>query len=190
MGLNKYRIGEKVLFGVIGLIAIFAIVSFVGLEIYRSHLKRPMYQINDSFDFTEAGLRGSVLFRDRGCTSCHRAVRNGTNNGVDLDGVGSKRNFIYLLNFLHKPEATYESKTVDHGPFKEAAYVANLPEKELNDMATFLSELKARQGAADSPMPMPERSGFVDEMVSIWAPKNWKNEHKDLRIEAGEPPAK
>jgi hypothetical protein len=31
---------------------------------------------------------------------------------------------------------------------------------------------------------MPERSGFVDEMVKVWAPDNWKTEHQDVREEA------
>jgi predicted signal transduction protein with EAL and GGDEF domain len=33
-------------------------------------------------------------------------------------------------------------------------------------------------------IPVAERSGFVDEMVKVWAPDNWKSGHKDLREEA------
>ncbi|MDE2622060.1 MAG: cytochrome c [Betaproteobacteria bacterium] len=187
MKLSRLKLGEKILFGIVALIFVFAGLSFVMLEVYRSHLGHPMYPTTTHFDFTPEGLHGSELFRDRGCTSCHRAVRNGTNNGVNLDGIGSRRSLAYLLSFLKKPEATYESKTLDHGLTKEAAYVAGLPDSELHAIAVFLSELKATQGSADARLPMPERSGFVDEMVKIWAPSTWKHEYHDLRLDAAQP---
>jgi cytochrome c553 len=181
---SQFKLGEKILFGIVALIFVFAGLSFVMLEIYRSRLDRPMYPTTTSFDFTPEGKKGSELFRDRGCTSCHRAVRNGTNNGVNLDGIGSRHDLTYILSFLHKPEATYETKTLDHGPSKEAAYVAALPDSELHAIAVFLSELKATQGSADARLPMPERSGFIDEMVKIWAPDSWRSQFHDLRPEA------
>ncbi len=187
MKFSQLKLGEKILFGIVGLIFVFAVLSFVMLEVYRSHLNRPMYPSNTSFDFTPEGQKGSVLFRERGCPDCHRALRNGTNQGVSLDGIGSKRSLDYLLRFLKKPEATYETKTMDHGLSKGAAYVAGLPDAEQHAIAIFLSELKATQGSADARLPMPERSGFVDEMVKIWAPDTWKSERRDLREEAASP---
>jgi hypothetical protein len=116
-------------------------------------------------------------------------VRNGTNNGVNLDGIGSRHTLDYLIAFLHQPEATYRAQTLDHGPAKGAAYVASLPEKDLHSLAVFLSELKATQGSPDARMPMAERSGFIDEMVKIWAPSAWKSQYHDVREEGAPPPS-
>ncbi len=183
MGSNRMRFGEKILFGIFALIAVFAILSFVMLEVYRSHLNRPMYPVTTSFDFTPEGKRGSELFRERGCTDCHRAVRNGTNNGVSLDGIGSRKTLDQIYSFLKNPEKNYETKTFDHGPTKEAEYVAGLPDSELHAMAVFLSELKAIQGSPDAEAPPPGGSGFIDEMVKIWAPEEWKADRRDIRLE-------
>ena len=133
------------------------------------------------FDFSPEGLEGSQRFRDLGCSNCHRAVRDGTNNGVNLDGIGSRRTLDYLVAFLHQPEATYRAQTMDHGADKGAAYVAGLPDKDLHALAVFLSELKATQGSPDARQPDEGRSGFIDEMVKIWAPSAWKSQYHDVR---------
>lgn len=175
------RTGEKVLFGITGLFLLFSVASFIGMEIYRAHSGKQMYASATHFDFSEEGLKGSQRFRDLGCTGCHRAVRNGTNQGVNLDGIGSRRSFDYLVAFLQQPEATYGSPTLDHGPDKAAAYVAQLPQSDRHSIAVFLSELKATQGSPDARVPLAGRSGFIDEMVKIWAPSSWKSEYHDVR---------
>lgn len=176
--------GEKILFGVVALIGVFAIASFVIMEVVRAHMDKPMYASATHFDFSEEGLRGSSIFRYKGCTACHRAVRNGTNMGLDLDGIGSKRSLEYLVNFLKNPEATYGTRTVDHGPGKAAAKVAELPESDRHALAVFLSELRATQGSPDARLPPEGKSGFIDEMVREWAPDGWKSGRKDVRDEA------
>ncbi|MDH6524591.1 c-type cytochrome [Polynucleobacter sphagniphilus] len=181
---SRLKLGEKIIFGIGILFLIAAILGYIGLEVHRANLNRPMYVNTTSFDFTAEGLRGSQLFRSDNCSDCHRAVRNGTNHGVSLDGVGSIRSEEYLYAFLKNPEATYGTKTEDHGPNKSAAYVSKLPPADLHAMAVFLSELKATQGSPDARLPMAERNGFVDEMVKLWAPDSWKTGHKDLRDEA------
>ena len=178
--------GEKILFGIFALIGIFSIASFIMLEIIRARMDKPMYPTHIHYDFSAEGLRGSAIFRKAECTQCHRAVQNGTSAGVDLDGIGSKRTLDYLKNFLKNPEATYASKTIDHGPApKAAAYVAKMPVSDLEAIAVFLSELKADQGASVARLPVAEPSGFIDEMVKVWAPDYWKSEYKDVRQEAG-----
>jgi len=177
--------GEKILFGVVGLIGIFSIASFIMLEVVRARMDKPMYPSHIHYDFSAEGLRGSNIFRKAECTQCHRAIQNGTSSGVDLDGIGSKRTLQYLRDFLKNPETIYAAKTIDHGPSpKAAAYVAKLPEADLEAIAVFLSELRADQGAAVSRLPVEGRSGFIDEMVKVWAPDNWKSEYKDVREEA------
>lgn len=184
MAFGGLKRGEKILFGAIALLCVLAIASFVMMEIIRARMDHPMYANATHFDFSEEGLRGSSLFRYDGCTSCHRAVRNGTNMGLDLDGIGSRRSLQYLVNFLKDPEATYGTRTVDHGPNKAARAVAELPEADRHALAVFLSELRAVQGSPDARLPPEGRSGFVDEMVKEWAPADWKASHKDLREEA------
>lgn len=175
------RLGEKILFGITAAFVLFSVISFVAMEVYRHRSGKQMYAIASHFDFSQEGLHGSQRFRDLGCTSCHRAVRNGTNNGVNLDGIGSRHTLDYLIAFLHQPQATYKSQTLEHGPGKEAAYVAGLPEEDLHSLAVFLSELKATQGSPDARLPMAEHSGFIDEMVKIWAPSAWKSQYQDVR---------
>jgi cytochrome c553 len=177
------RLGEKVLFGIAAAFVLFAVVSFVAMEIYRAHSGKKMYAATSHYDFSPEGLNGSQRFRDLGCTSCHRAVRNGTNNGVNLDGIGSRRSLDYLNAFMREPEATYGTQTLDHGAGKGAAYVAQLSEQDLHSLAVFLSELKATQGSPDARLPVEGRSGFIDEMVKIWAPSSWKSQYHDVREE-------
>ncbi len=175
--------GEKILFGVFALIGVFAIASFVMLEVVRAHMDKPMYPVTTHFDFSADGLRGSTLFRKYNCSDCHRAMNSGTNMGLDLDGIGSRRSSQYLISFLKNPEAIYETKTVDHGlPPKRAAFVCDLPAEDLRLLAVFLSELRADPGSPAAEAPVGS-SGFIDEMVKVWAPGTWKSEYKDVRDE-------
>ena len=182
--------GEKVLFAVFGAFLLLALVGLVVMEVVRSHMSEPMFASRASFNLSADGLRGSKLFREAGCTACHRAMRNGTNQGIGLDGVGSLRSQPWLEAFLKHPEANWATVTIDHGPWpKEAAYVAQLPPQDLHDIAMFLSELKAEPGSATSAVPPPEiaRSGFVNSMTEMWAPEAWKEKYQDIRHK--KPPA-
>lgn len=181
------RLGEKVLFGIAALFVVFAVISFIGMEVYRAHSGKKMYASAAQFNFSEQGRVGSERFRELNCSDCHRAVRDGTNNGVNLDGIGSRRSMDYLVAFLHHPESIYPSQTLDHGPGKRAGYVADLPESDLHSLAIFLSELKAVQGSPDARLPADSRSGFIDEMVKIWAPSTWKSQYHDVRDETSSP---
>ncbi|MDO9371909.1 MAG: cytochrome c [Gammaproteobacteria bacterium] len=182
--------GEKVLFAVFGAFLVLAIAGLVVMEVVRAHMSKPMFASRASFDLSAAGRHGSKLFREAGCTACHRAMRNGTNQGIGLDGVGSLRSQQWLEAFLKHPEANWATVTIDHGqPPKEAAYVAQLPPQDLHDIAMFLSELKAERGSATSAVPPPEiaRSGFVNSMTEMWAPEAWKEKYQDIRHK--KPPA-
>ena len=184
MAASGLKRGEKILFGVFAIIGIFAVASFIMLEIVRARMDKPMYPLHIHYDFSAEGLRGSNIFRKAECTMCHRALENGTNAGVDLDGIGSKRTLQYLRDFLKNPETTYAAKTIDHGLApKAAAYVAKMPAADLDAMAVFLSELRADRGASVAVQPVKGKSEFIDEMVKEWAPVDWKSEFKDVRTE-------
>lgn len=183
--------GEKLLFGITIVFIISAVIGYVILESVRLHADKPMFASRTHFDLTPAGLRGSAVFRKRQCTSCHRALRNGTNMGLSLDGVGSRRSEEWLRRFLADPEATYGSPTVDHGyPPKEASYVSSLPRQEIEDLAVFISELKADQGSSSAPEPPAGRSEFIDSMVGTFAPEDWKEKYRDVRDAPPDAPEK
>jgi hypothetical protein len=184
MAKNKQPLksGEKILFSIVGVFVLLASIGYVILEIYRLNKPGPLFEVKTHYNFSAEGQRGSELFRESRCTSCHRALRNGTNMGLSLDGIGSARSLDWLLGFLADPEKMYDAKTIDHGPApKEAAYVAQLPAADRHAIAVFLSELKADQGASSAPMPPEGRSEFIDSMVKIWAPENWKEKYEDIR---------
>lgn len=181
-GKQSLKQGEKILFGIAFAFIVVAVISYALLEVIRQRSDKPMFEARTHYDLTAEGRRGSVLFRKHGCTSCHRAMNNGTNMALSLDGVGSARTEAWLYDFLRYPEKTYGSPTVDHGaPPKEAAYVANIPDKELEAIATFISELKSDQGSSSAPEPPEGRSDFIDNMLKDFAPNGWKEKYQDVR---------
>lgn len=174
--------GEKILFGIVVVFIGLAVIAYASLEAYRMTRTEPLFTSKTQYNFSAEGEAGSRIFRLSGCTACHRALRNGTNMGLSLDGVGSVRSLDWLVAFLADPEKAYGSKTLDHGPSpKEAAYVAELPEKDRHAIAVFISELKSDRGSSSAPMPPEGRSDFIDKMVGAWAPADWKERYKDVR---------
>ncbi len=179
---KRLKTGERVLFGVAAALVLVTILNYAYLEWRSISSDRPMYPIRTHYDFAGEGFRGSELFRKSNCTNCHRAVGNGTNMGLNLDGIGSRHDLAYILAFLHDPEKTYPSRTVDHGPApKEAAYVAKIPEADLNAIGIFLSQLRADRGAAAAQMPPPGQSSFIDAMLDMWVPDSWRIAFSDIR---------
>ena len=174
--------GEKILFGIIGLLVVITVVNFVVLESIRKHSEKPLFPVLTHFDFSPAGMQGYHLYQQSNCYTCHRAVGSGTSMGVSLDGLGSKHDADYFYNFLRNPEQTYGSRTLDHGAApKDAAYVSGLPEADLRSMAVFLSELKADQGSSSSFEPPKGESSFIDAMLDMWVPDSWRGQYKDIR---------
>jgi len=179
---RRLKTGEKILFGFVVVFTLVAIENYVALEWYRKASNKVLFPIRTHYDFAGDGFKGSELFRTYNCTLCHRAVGNGTNMGVDLDGIGSVHDEAFLYRFLKDPEATYPSRTLDHGPPpKDAAYVSNLPDTDLHKIAVFLSQLKADRGSAVAQAPPTGKSSFIDSMLDMWAPDSWQSRFKDVR---------
>lgn len=176
--------GEKILFTVAGVFVVFAVIAFIIMQIFIAKSDKPVFETKTHANFSEEGQLGSRLFRENGCTTCHRALRNGTNMGrtADLDGIGSRRTQQWLFDFLQSPEKTYGAPTIDHAPGqRSAAYVAQMDVKDLHAIATFLSELISEQGSSSAAIPPKGDSPFIDSMVNTWAPKEWKEKYKDVR---------
>jgi len=176
--------GEKILFTVAGAFVVFAVIAYIIMQIVIAKSDKPLFAVKTTANLTAEGQQGSYLFRTNGCTTCHRALRNGTNMGrtADLDGIGSRRSMEWIYAFLQDPAKNYPEKTMDHAAGEtSAAYVAKLPREELHAIAVFLSELKSSQGSASAPIPPKGDSPFIDSMVKTWAPKEWKKKYKDIR---------
>jgi len=176
--------GEKMMFIVAGAFVVLAFLGFIAMLFIQSKDDKPMFEMKTHFNLTEAGQRGSKAFRLNGCTTCHRALRNGTNMGrtAELDGLGSRRTLAWIEAFLKEPEKNYGAETVDHGPTpKRADYVAQLDEATRHDIAVFLSELKSDKGSSTAEEPPEGRSEFIDSMVKTWAPASWKEKYTDIR---------
>lgn len=175
--------GEKVLFIMAGIFVLLGIVAFTIMQVVSANSEKPLFAVKTHYSFSEEGLRGSTLFREQGCTVCHRALREGTNMGrtADMDGIGSRRNVEWLFSFIKQPDSVYDHDLFDHRPGKDAAFVAKMPVAQQHAIAVFLSELKAEQGSSASPIPPKGESPFIDTMVNTWAPKEWKHKYRDLR---------
>lgn len=176
------KLGEKVLFGLVGLLVAITVISFFSLEAIRHKSDKPLYPVLTHFEFSPEGERGYGIYEQNGCYTCHHAVGSGTSMGVSLDGLGSKHDLNYFISFLKDPEKTYGARTLDHGaPPKDAAYVSKLPDADLHAMAVFLSELKSDQGSSTSFEPPKGPSSFIDAMVQMWTPAGWRGEFTDIR---------
>jgi len=176
--------GEKILFTVAGVFIVFAILAFIAMQIFMAKSDKPLFATKTHAELSAEGQQGSYLFRTNGCTTCHRALREGTNMGrtADLDGIGSRRTMQWMYAFLQNPQKNYDGQAIDHAPGeRSAAYVAKMPKEELHAIAVFLSELKSDQGSSSSPIPPKGESPFIDSMVNTWAPKEWKKKYKDIR---------
>ncbi len=173
--------GEKILFIVFGVFFVLALIAYLSLETIRLTSDEPMFKPNTFFDFSEKGKEGSAIYRKANCNACHRALRAGTSMGLSLDGIGNKRSVEWLEEFFVDPEKMY-GRTLDHGlPPKEAAYTAELSKEERHLVAVFLSELRADPGSSVAKMPPPEHSAFIDNMVKMFAPAEWKEKYTDIR---------
>lgn len=174
--------GEKILFGIFGVFFLLALIGYIVLEAVRLNSEEPLFEQTTFFDFSPEGKIGNGIYQKANCNACHRALRSGTSMGLSLDGIGSKRSVEWLEEFLINPQELYEGQTIDHGdPPKEASYIARMSKHDRKMLAIFLSELRAEAGSSVAKVPPPERSEFIDNMVEVWAPEEWKEKYTDIR---------
>jgi len=179
---KKLKTGEKLLFIVSGGFVFLALIAFGIMMYMMATSDKPIFEQHTHFDLTKLGKRGAQIYHTQACSECHRAMSEGTNMGNSLDGIGTRRSEAWLERFLAHPEETYEHETMDHGKKpKQAFYVSQLPKEDIHALAVFLSELKSDQGSSSSPVPPKGDSPFIDSMVKMWAPDEWKHKYKDIR---------
>lgn len=82
----------------------------------------------------EMNSRGAQLFRNGRCKECHTINEKGGASGPNLTFVGSKRSREYIIEQIKNPKS--------HNPNSDMPSFNNLPEKDINDLADYLSGLK------------------------------------------------
>lgn len=182
MANQPLKYGEKILFIIFGAFLAVAVVGFVILEGVRLSSDEPMFENTTHYNLSPLGEKGQRIYQESGCSSCHRAMRAGTNMGLILDGIGSRRSTQWIESFLRNPEQTYSARTIDHGlPPKEASYVSQMSDEKIAALTVFLSELRADRGSSVAQAPPPGDSSFIDSMLNTFAPESWKDDYTDVR---------
>lgn len=127
----KLSAGEWVVVAGSVLIVIFA--GVVGTIIF---LKPPPIQY--VYLESTATTKGEIIYRREGCLSCHEIFGNGAAYGPSLDGVGSKRDKTWLIEYLKAPRAGVSAK-----PYRlKMPPYDHLPRKDLELLAEYLLALK------------------------------------------------
>ncbi len=78
--------------------------------------------------------RGALLFKSNDCIACHAINGKGGAAGPDLSSVGERRSREYIMKQIRDPKSL--------NPDTAMPSFARLPEKDINDLADYLSELK------------------------------------------------
>lgn len=128
----KLSAGEWIVVTGSALIIAFAVA--VGTIIY---MKPP--PVRYAYEQSLSATLGEVIYRREGCLSCHEIFGNGASYGPSLDGVGSKRNKAWLVRYMKSPWPGVSAK-----PYRlQMPPYDHLPENELDQLADYLSALKA-----------------------------------------------
>ena len=90
------RFGERMVLIAAALIAVCA--ALVGAMIYS---KPP--PVRFTYRESASATAGETIFRREGCLSCHELFGNGTTYGPALDGTGSRRDRLWLKEYLRAP---------------------------------------------------------------------------------------
>jgi len=132
--------GEKVIWILSAMITAGAL--YVGYVVYNAPAKlMPNYQLE-----SEEASRGELLYRQNGCTNCHKIWNLGGRKGGPLDGVGSRRDSAWLTAYLSTDDPQSMVPSEVKAVFKMPSF-AFLSEGERSDLVAFLSSLKIRDTA-------------------------------------------
>ena len=77
---------------------------------------------------------GEIVFKAQGCSACHTINGIGGKIGPDLTHVGSRRSKEWIEAQIENPKS--------HDPDSIMPSFAALPEKDIEDLADYLSGLK------------------------------------------------
>lgn len=137
------KLGEKIIFGVSALLLV------IGLIFSYSVMKNPI-PVSFVVDDTPESQRGSVVFRREGCKNCHMILGNGNAKGPDLDGMGHRRDRVWLEVYLssENPQAILPSKP-DTNPYYKMPSWSKLTKQDRDDLISFLLAQKSKDPGYD-----------------------------------------
>ena len=78
--------------------------------------------------------RGALLFKNNNCIECHTINGKGGSVGPNLTYVGQRRSRSYIIEQMINPKS--------HNANTAMPSFAHFPEKDINDLADYLSNLK------------------------------------------------
>ncbi len=135
------KLGEKIIFGLSGLILI------AGIIFSYTVMKQPIpvsWVVEDSPE----AQKGQVVFRKNGCKNCHMLLGNGASKGPDLDGIGNRRDRIWLEAYLsaENPQAILPSKT---DKYYQMPSWSKLSKEDRDNLISFLLAQKSKDPGYD-----------------------------------------
>ncbi len=77
---------------------------------------------------------GEAIFKAQGCSACHHLYGVGGNIGPDLTKVGDRRDKAWIEDQIKNPKG--------HNPTSIMPSFAKLPDKDVEELAEYLSGLK------------------------------------------------
>ncbi|HEX9021010.1 MAG TPA: c-type cytochrome [Nitrospirota bacterium] len=80
------------------------------------------------------GTPGKAVFMNNGCSACHKIGEIGGMVGPDLTKVGSRRDKVWIIDQLRNPKL--------HNPQSIMPSFAKLPDKDIEELADYLSGLR------------------------------------------------
>ena len=148
----KLKRGEQVMFGLAVLVA----VAAVGKAVVQSRAAVAP-QPRDFYQWTEAGLKGHVLYRESGCHNCHRAMGVGEIGVAPvLDGEGTRRTLEWLKRYLENPLSLVPGSAHDGHLGPDFRLLAD---GQRHLLAEFLFGLKAGPASPNYPKPPTANAG-------------------------------
>jgi len=134
-------------FGITIALAVMAVLQ-VGL---RSSGAGGSRQARDYTEWTDDAQAGYVLYKSKGCNSCHRVLRMGENGVAPvLDGEGTRRSPGWLKDYFADPGQVVPGSAHD-GRFGPDFRILDETERKL--LAEFMASLKANPGSSNYPVP-------------------------------------
>jgi cbb3-type cytochrome oxidase cytochrome c subunit len=140
------KLGEKIMFGIAGLIA----VAAVGRVVMMGRSTEPV-KPRDYYEWTEDGLKGKALYGKMGCNNCHRAMGVGEIGIAPvLDGEGTRRTQGWLSDYFADP-AKLVPGTAHDGSLGPDFRRLTPDERRL--LVAFMFGLKSNPGSPNYPTP-------------------------------------
>ncbi len=137
--------GEKLMFAFAGIVVVLAF--FRGYQFLTA--EEPSVP-KHFYEWDETGLQGQLLYREKGCNNCHRALGTGEiGYSPVLDGIGTRRSVNWLRQYLTDP-GTLVNGTAHHGNLGPDFRL--LTESERERLTAFLAGLHANPNSPNYPI--------------------------------------